>query len=71
MHRQLRTLYVDYGYQGKLPYAMMRAGGIYIDLLSLGEKEQRIKKKCSKISYLSPMKYLDTMVKSGYDRLVN
>ena len=71
MHRQLKTLYVDYGYQGSLPYAMMRAGGTYIDVLSSGEKEQRIKKKCSNISYLSPMKYLDTMVKSGYDRLVN
>ena len=71
MHRQLRTLYVDYGHQGSLPYAMMRAGGIYIDVLSSGEKEQRIKKKCSNISYLSPMKYLDTMVKSGYDKLVN
>lgn len=71
IHRQLRTLYVDYGYQGSLPYAMMRAGGIYIDVLSSGEKEQRIKKKCSKISYLSPMKYLDTMIKSGYDKLVN
>ena len=71
MHRQLITLYVDYGYQGSLPYAMMRAGGIYIDVLSSVEKEQRIKKKCSKISYLSPMKYLDTMVKSGYDKLVN
>ena len=71
IHRQLRTLYVDYGYQGSLPYAMMRAGGVYIDVLSSGEKEQRIKKKCSKISYLSPMKYLDTMVKSGYDKLVN
>ncbi|MDE6663774.1 MAG: hypothetical protein K2K46_10595 [Lachnospiraceae bacterium] len=71
MHKQLRTLYVDYGYQGSLPYSMMRAGGIYIDVLSSREKEQRIKKKCSKISYLSPMKYLDTMVKSGYDKLVN
>ena len=71
MHRQLKTLYVDYGHQGSLPYAMMRAGGIYIDLLSSVEKEQRIKKKCSQISYLSPMKYLDTMVKSGYDKLVN
>ncbi|MBD5521282.1 MAG: hypothetical protein HDR03_08700 [Lachnospiraceae bacterium] len=64
-------IYIDYGYQGSLPYAMMRAGGVYIDVLSFGEKEQRIKKKCSKISYLSPMKYLDTMVKSGYDKLVN
>ena len=66
-----KGLYVDYGYQGGLPYSMMRAGGIYIDVLSSREKEQRIKKKCSQISYLSPMKYLDTMVKSGYDKLVN
>ncbi|MBD5444661.1 MAG: hypothetical protein HDR29_03825 [Lachnospiraceae bacterium] len=71
INRQLRTLCVDYGYHGSLPYTMMRAGGIYIDVLSSREKEQRIKKKCSQISYLSPMKYLDTMVKSGYDKLVN
>lgn len=65
------TLFLDYGYQGKLPYSMMRNGGTYIDVLSSEEKKRRINKKCSKISYLSPRKYLDTMVKSGYDKLVN
>lgn len=68
---QCPILFLDYGYQGNLPYSMMRNGGIYIDALSSYEKERRIIKKCSKISYLSPLKYLDTIVKSGYDKLVN
>lgn len=68
---QCPVLFLDYGYQGQLPYSLMKNGGIYIDLLSTEEKERRINKKCSKISYMSPLKYLDTMVKSGYDKLVN
>ena len=68
---QCPILFLDYGYAGKLPYSMMRNGGTYIDVLSSGEKERCINKKCSKISYMSPLKYLDTMVKSGYDKLVN
>ena len=68
---QCPILFLDYGYEGKLPYSMMKNGGTYIDVLSSGEKERRINKKCSKISYMSPLKYLDTMVKSGYDKLVN
>ena len=68
---QCPILFLDYGYDGKLPYSIMRNGGTYIDVLSSGEKERRINKKCSKISYMSPLKYLDTMVKSGYDKLVN
>ena len=68
---QCPILFLDYGYQGNLPYGMMRSGGIYIDVLSSYEKERRIIKKCSNISYMSPLKYLDTIVKSGYDKLVN
>ncbi|MCH5250948.1 MAG: hypothetical protein J1E98_13495 [Lachnospiraceae bacterium] len=68
---QCPILFLDYGYEGKLPYSMMRNGGTYIDVFSSGEKKRRINNKCSKISYLSPLKYLDTMVKSGYDKLVN
>ena len=68
---QCSIFFLDYGYQGRLPYSMMRNGGIYIDVLSSYEKERRIIKKCSNISYMSPLKYLDTIVKSGYDKLVN
>ncbi len=61
----------DYGYDGRLPYGMMKNGGTYLDIFSSEEKERRIKKKCSEISYISPLKYLDTLIKSGYDKLVN
>ena len=68
---QCQVLFLDFGYQGKLPYSMMRSGDKYIDVLSSVEKKRCINKKCSQISYLSPLKYLDTIVKSGYDKLVN
>ena len=64
-------IFLDYGYAGPLPLRAMRAGGIYLDVISSGRKETLIRQKCAEISYLSPRKYLDTVVKSGYDKLVN
>lgn len=71
LNRRFPALYIDYGYKGPLPYGLMKAGGVYIDIPSSTEKECSIVRKCPKISYISPRKYLDTIVKSGYDRLVN
>lgn len=44
--------------------------GVYIDTVSVPEKERLLKRKGLPIPYLSPLKYLDTMVKNSYDRLV-
>ena len=45
-------------------------GCVYIDLTSAGAKEQICKRKGLSIPYVSPLKYLDTVVKNSYDRKV-
>lgn len=68
---QSERIFLDYGYGGELPFWMLQPGDIYLDVAASGEKEKRLKRKCGEVSYLSPLKYLDTVVKSGYDKLVN
>ena len=43
---------------------------IYIDIASDGEKERLLGRKSLALAYVSPLKYLDTMVKNSYDRKV-
>ncbi|MBO5209652.1 MAG: hypothetical protein J6B68_09965 [Lachnospiraceae bacterium] len=66
-----RTFFIDYGYAGAIPFRMMRDGDTYLDVAASGKKEMLLKRKCAEVSYLSPLKYLDTTVKSGYDKLVH
>lgn len=62
------TLCLDSGYQGKIPFRALREGDIYLDIYSSERKETLFRRKARGICYLSPLKYLDTMVKSGYDK---
>lgn len=68
---QSTALFLDYGSPDLLHLRALRAGDIYLDVFSKEEKEAIFRRKYMEISYLSPRKYLDTMVKSGYDKLVN
>ena len=68
---QSAALFLDYGYPNLLHLRALKAGDIYLDVFSSEEKEAIFRRKYMEISYLSPRKYLDTMVKSGYDKLVN
>ena len=68
---QSTVLFLDYGYPDLLHLRALKAGDIYLDVFSAEEKEAIFRRKYMEISYLSPRKYLDTMVKSGYDKLVN
>lgn len=43
---------------------------VYIDAVSDGEKERLFGRKSPAAAYLSPLKYLDTLVKNSYDRKV-
>ncbi len=61
------VLFMDFGYPGTLPYSALRKGDVYLDIVSDEKKESLFRRKYIEISYLSPRKYLDTMVKSGYD----
>lgn len=58
-------------YCGQFRYPKILPGsGIYIDAASAPEKEQMLRRKGLPLPYLSPLKYLDTMVKNSYDGLV-
>lgn len=61
---------LDYSGQFRYP-RILPEGGVYIDIVSVMEKERQLKRKGLSVPYLSPLKYLDTMVKNSYDRLVN
>ncbi len=65
------ALFLDYGISAKIPFHAMQSGDLYLDILSSETKEALFRRKYMDISYFSPRKYLDTIVKSGYDRLVN
>ena len=65
---QIPVLFLDYGYAGAMPYRMLKEGGIYLDVASSEKKEALFRRKYRGIFYQSPRKYLDTVVKSGYDK---
>lgn len=71
-HSRLRgqspVLFLDYGYSGTMPSRMLKEGGIYLDVASSEQKEALFRRKYRGIFYHSPRKYLDTVVKSGYDK---
>ena len=60
---------LDYCEQFRYP-RILPGSGIYIDTVSVMEKERQLVRKGMSVPYLSPLKYLDTMVKNSYDRLV-
>ncbi len=65
---QRPALFLDYGYSGVCPFRMPKEEGYYLDLASSEEKEALFRRKYRGIFYQSPRKYLDTAVKSGYDK---
>ena len=62
---------LDYSGQFRYPKIMPDSRAVYIDLSSEDEKERLLSRKTPQTLYVSPLKYLDTMVKNSYDRLVN
>lgn len=62
---------LDYGAGFRYPKIMPDSKAVYIDTVSEEDKERLLNRKTPQIPYVSPLKYLDTMVKNSYDRLVN
>lgn len=62
---------LDYGAHFRYPKIGPDSTAVYIDAVSEAEKEGLLHRKTPQIPYVSPLKYLDTMVKNSYDRLVN
>ena len=59
---------LDYSGRFRYPKILPGSKAVYIDMMSETEKERLLRRKTPWISYISPLKYLDTIVKSGYDR---
>ena len=64
-------LILDYCTQFRYPKIMPDSKAAYFDTVSAGDKERLLHRRTPQIPYVSPLKYLDTMVKNSYDRLVN
>lgn len=60
-------LILDYCTQFRYPKMVPGSDAVYIDAASAAEKERLLRRKIPRIPYISPLKYLDTMVKNGYD----
>ena len=65
---QSPVLFMDCGYPEGIPYGAVKKGDFYLDIVSDEKKESLFRRKFMEISYISPRKYLDTLVKSGYDK---
>lgn len=61
---------LDYCGQFRYPKIMPDGDAVYLDTASVTAKEQLLKRKTPQTAYVSPLKYLDTMVKNSYDGLV-
>lgn len=59
---------LDYADTARFPRVERQGRTVYADLVSDPEKEQSCARKNGRILYISPLKYLDTVVKSGYYR---
>ena len=59
---------LDYTATPRHPRVEREGQTIYADLTSSQDKERSCIRKGGRILYVSPLKYLDTIVKSGYDR---
>ncbi|MDE6387360.1 MAG: hypothetical protein K2L82_06070 [Lachnospiraceae bacterium] len=60
-------LILDYCAQFRYPRILPESDAIYLDVASVAEKERQLRRKTPRIQYISPSKYLDTMVKNSYD----
>lgn len=69
--RNQPVLFLDYGVSERIPVRWVQSGDTYLDVNASEKKETFLTRKCAEVFYLSPLKYLDTAVKSGYDKLVH
>ena len=56
---------LDYCEHPRYPKIMPESTAVYVDTVSSGDKERMLARKTPKIPYVSPLKYLDTMVKNS------
>ncbi len=69
--RKSAGIILDYGGSIGCIRTMPDKPCVYIDMTSCPDKERAYARKVGQILYVSPLNYLDTMVKNSYDRLVH
>ena len=62
---------LDFSTKFRYPKLAADGSAVYIDMSFEREKERLLVRKTPQMYYVSPLKYLDTMVKNSYDGLVN
>ncbi len=66
-----RTVIID-GRKGyEPPWQIIPQRASYVDLWSMNEKRRQAEKKRGDVKYISVVKFLDTLVKNGYNTIVN
>lgn len=65
-HR-ISGIILDYCSRFRYPKIMPDSCAVYVDTVSEGDKERLLGRKTPQTPYVSPLKYLDTMVKNSYD----
>lgn len=69
--RDGRTVILDGKREYKIPWSAIPKDAVYVDLWSMREKRELLAKFRRDIKYLSVVKFLDTIMKSGYNTRVN
>ena len=66
-----RTVILDGRRNYRVPYPVLPEGAVYVDLWSGEEKRKILAKMRRDVCYISAVKFLDTLMKNGYNTIVN
>lgn len=66
-----RTVVLDGRRNWRIPYEGIPEGAAYVDYWSVTEKKYLLEKMRRDVRYMSTVKFLDTLVKNGYNTIVN
>lgn len=69
--REGRTVILDGRRNYTIPYSVIPTGAVYVDFWSVEQKRKTLEKMRRDISYMSVVKFLDTIAKNGYNTIVN
>lgn len=69
--REGKTVILDGRRDYKIPWTEIPEGACYVDFWSVEEKRTYLGKMRRDVRYMSVVKFLDTLVKNGYNTIVN
>lgn len=69
--RDGKTVILDGRKEYKIPYSVIPEGAAYVDFWSEEEKGKILERMRRDVRYMSAAKFLDTLVKNGYNTIVN